>query len=250
MSQIDIVTAHNVTLKVEVANIGDRFLAAILDVLVKFGLTFLVSFIFTVPGARTLYGLLLIILWCGYSLIFELVMRGQSPGKRLMKIRVAQLDGSPLTTGSIITRWLFRMIDFPLSMIPTAGICTIVLSKRNQRLGDLVANTVIVSTKERTSLSETFFTEVGEGYIPAFPQAEHLTSREAEIIKEVFYQYQQHDKYELITLTAAKVKAFLQVNTSLDDSTFLKTVLKDYNHAGSVANDKRFAPKESFSYNL
>lgn len=231
MSQINIVTAQNVVLKIELANIGDRFLAAIIDVLIKVGITFAVwipvmllkdSFI------SFMAGVLLVITWVFYSLIFEQFMNGQTPGKRSRKIRVARLDGSPLNFGSLLLRWLFRIIDFP-----SLGLCIIVVTEKHQRLGDLVATTILVSTKERVSLSETFYNEIEAGYVPVFQEAERLTPREAEIIQEVFYQYRQNDKYELVTLAAEKVKALLQVHTYKDDLTFLKTVLKDYNFLGS-----------------
>jgi uncharacterized RDD family membrane protein YckC len=250
MSEINIVTAQNVTLKIELANIGDRFLAAILDFLVKFGLVILIGLISaTLKVPSFLTGCAVILIFTCYFLIFELAMKGQSPGKRMMKIRVARLDGGPLTFGNILLRWLFRIIDFPLSYIPTAGICAIVISEKHQRLGDMVAGTIVVSTKERVSLNQGFMAEIAPGYIPSYPQAEKLTSKEIEVIQEAFYQYRERDKYDLITLAAAKVKDFLQVHSNLDDVTFLKTVLTDHNFA-SINQGKTYDSKESFSYQL
>src|ERR1019366_6403845 len=126
MSQINIVTAQNVTLKIELANIGDRFLAAIIDVLIKVGLITLFTIGTLIIGRSTGsnfgLGLLVIIVMVFYSLVFEGLMKGQTPGKRAMKIRVSQLDGRQLSFGSILLRWLFRIIDFPMSTWPTIGI--------------------------------------------------------------------------------------------------------------------------------
>src|ERR1035438_8686577 len=120
MNEINIVTAQNVTLRIELANIGDRFLAAIIDILIKIGLTALFSLASTiapVPGAAERYVIvgIMVIVWGFYSLIFETLMQGQTPGKRLMKIRVARLDGERVTFGAILIRWLFRIIDFPFN---------------------------------------------------------------------------------------------------------------------------------------
>ena len=256
MSEINIVTAQNVTLKIELANIGDRFLAAILDFFVKIGFVMLLTFVFGAAGAAVgaaaisfFIGCAFCLVWFGYFLIFELAMKGQSPGKRMMKIRVARLDGGPLTFGNILLRWFFRIIDFFMSYIPTVGICAIVISEKHQRLGDMAAGTIVVSTKDRVSLAQNFNTEIEPGYIPSYPQAERLTSREVEVIQEVFYQYRERDKYDLITLTAAKVKDFLQVYSNQDDVTFLKTILTDHNFA-SINHGKTYDSKENFSYQL
>ena len=247
MSEINIVTAQNVTLKIELANIGDRFLAAILDFLVKLGLVILLSIAFSSAGSSFLTGCAFLLVWCCYFLVFELAMKGQSPGKRIMKIRVARLDGGQLTFGNILLRWLFRIIDFFMSYIPTVGICSIVISEKHQRLGDMVAGTIVVSTKERVDIAESFYGQIEPGYIPSFPQAERLSSKEIEIIQEVFYQYRERDKYDMVALAAAKVKSFLQIHSNLDDVTFLKTILIDHNFA-SVNSGKSYDSRESFSY--
>jgi uncharacterized RDD family membrane protein YckC len=247
MSEINIVTAQNVTLKIELANIGDRFLAAILDFLIKLGMIFLALIVFSIIKIEVLSVCVCILIWCAYSLIFELAMQGQTPGKRIMKIRVVPLDGDQLTFGSILIRWFFRLIDFPFSYIPTVGICAIVISEKHQRLGDMVAGTILVSTKQRVTLGETVYTATEQGYVPVFPQAERLTASEAEIIKEVLHQYLVHDKHNLITLTAQKLKSALSVYTNLDDISFLKAIMKDYNV--TLANQgKAFDNNERFAY--
>jgi uncharacterized RDD family membrane protein YckC len=252
MSEINIVTAQNVVLRIELANIGDRFLAAILDFLIKVGLTIGIALLAYAIGSEPINGLLVIvflIMWMFYSLLFEFFMKGQSPGKRMMQIRVARLDGAPLAFGNILLRWLLRIVDFFLGTTPGIGIFTIVVTEKHQRLGDLAASTIVVSTKERTSMANSFYMETPVDYVPVFHWADRLTAREAEIIQEVFYQYRQNDKYSLITLAAAKVKELLQVNTDLDDLTFLKTVMKDYNFIAS-SEGKSFESREGFSFSL
>jgi uncharacterized RDD family membrane protein YckC len=232
MSQINIVTAQNVVLKIELANIGDRFLASIIDFLIKSGITLIALFIknqFEDTFVTFMVGVLMVITWVFYTLVFEQFMDGQTPGKRSRKIRVARLDGAPLTFGNLLLRWVLRIADFFVFI----GLWMIVGTEKHQRLGDLAAGTILVSTRQRVSLDDTFYNEIGTGYVPTYPEAERLTSREAEIIQEVFFQYRQHDKYELVTLAANKVKELLQVHTYKDDLTFLKVVLIDYNYFGA-----------------
>ncbi|MDB5282935.1 MAG: hypothetical protein JWO06_2010 [Bacteroidota bacterium] len=250
MNQVNIVTAQNVTLKIELANIGDRFLAAILDVLIKIGVILVFSLLVAAvrgsTGIIVLLSFLFIVFMIFYSLFFETVMNGQTPGKRMMKIRVAKVNGEPVDIGSLMLRWLLRIIDFPFTW-PAIGIFTTVVTNKHQRLGDLAAGTILVSSKERTTLDNTFYTETQIGYRTTYPQADRLTAREAELIKEVIRQYQQNDKYELVLLASQKVQELLQVTPTMDDLTFLKTVLKDYNRSGitppTVSDDSRFQPK-------
>lgn len=232
MSQINIVTAQNVVLKIELANIGDRFLASVIDFLIKAGISIVALIILKYVDdsvVKFMMAVLMIITWGFYSLIFEQFMNGQTPGKRSRQIRVAMLDGSALSFGSLLLRWLLRIADFFMFI----GIGVIVATDKHQRLGDLTAGTILVSTKERTSLADTFYNEVKAGYVPTFMEAERLTAREAEIIQEVFFEYQQNDKYELVTMTAEKVKSLLQIHTYKDDLSFLKMVLKDYSYLNS-----------------
>jgi uncharacterized RDD family membrane protein YckC len=72
----------------------------------------------------------------------ELFMRGQTPGKRLSSIRVVRLDGFSLEPGSIFVRNIFRVVDHlpPLWIVP-------LVSRKSQRLGDMVAGTVVVIDK-------------------------------------------------------------------------------------------------------
>lgn len=79
----------------------------------------------------------------GYFVIFELAWNGQTPGKRLMKLRVVRDGGAPVTFASVLIRNLMRIVD----LLPTAyaiGIITILLSKKNQRLGDMAAGTLVI----------------------------------------------------------------------------------------------------------
>ncbi|MCI0665046.1 MAG: RDD family protein, partial [Acidobacteria bacterium] len=98
----------------------------------------------------------------GYFVIFETVWSGQTPGKRLLKLRVIQEDGRPISFFSALTRNLLRGADVMPPLFYSIGLISVFSSARAKRLGDYVANTVVI--KERTAEAPSF-AEVFEGEI-------------------------------------------------------------------------------------
>ncbi len=86
---------------------------------------------------------------CVYCLVFELVW-GVTPGKRLLALQAVMEDGSRLTNSAAVTRNLVRIIDqYPLPVAPIVGLASMMLTSRQQRLGDLVAGTVVVRGRRK-----------------------------------------------------------------------------------------------------
>ncbi len=107
----------------------------------------LVAFIASIfGGAGTALSLILIFLveWF-YPVIFE-VYRGATPGKAIFNLEVTQSDGSPLSWSSSLLRNLLRTADF-FPFFYCAGLVSMVLNRRFQRLGDIAADTVVVYRK-------------------------------------------------------------------------------------------------------
>ena len=86
----------------------------------------------------------------GYYILFEGFNGGRTPGKAAFGIQVVSADGTPLTLGAVTLRTLMRLIDF-LPAAYAAGAVSIVASPRNQRLGDLVAGTVVIRTRSKAT---------------------------------------------------------------------------------------------------
>ena len=82
-----------------------------------------------------------------YFIVLEGFWNGQTVGKRVMRLRVRKLDGTPVTFGAALTRNLLRPADF-LPALYFAGLLAIFTNIRSQRLGDLVAGTVVISERE------------------------------------------------------------------------------------------------------
>ncbi len=84
-----------------------------------------------------------------YFTLFELFMRGQTPGKKICGLQVVKDDGFGLDAGGIVVRNVFRLVDsLPLTWVVP------LLSRKSQRLGDMVAGTLVVA-EERAEFSQT-----------------------------------------------------------------------------------------------
>ncbi|MFC4449974.1 RDD family protein [Halorussus aquaticus] len=143
------------------AGIGSRGVAMAIDAFVWFTLFFVATFLvatFTGEVVSSSTGvdadltgtpaLVALVLWLGLSIGYHTVLEwryGKTIGKQLVNLRVARDDGSSLTLGSSLVRNVLRLADF-LPLFYVFGIVLIVLSGRNQRLGDRVGNTVVVRT--------------------------------------------------------------------------------------------------------
>ncbi len=155
-------TPEQVALSLPVAGLGARALAALLDWLLIF-LAWIVALVaysasgdlITEVKALSLAGQLLAVVgvlatgW-GYDVAFELLWRGQTPGKRALGLRVVGADGSPVGPAESVLRNALRAVEVPLGYAP--AVIMVALTPRRQRLGDLVAGT-LVAQERRYDLS-------------------------------------------------------------------------------------------------
>lgn len=162
---LDIQTPENVAFGYQVAGIGSRFLASLVDTLIvgllQVVVLIVVLVILNATGGNTLAGgfsmwfvailsLVGAIFYWGYYVFFEMLWNGQSPGKRWVGLRVIRTDGTPITLSESLIRNLARLVDF----LPAAygvGIVTMFIDRQSRRLGDLAAGTLVV--QDHVSLS-------------------------------------------------------------------------------------------------
>ncbi len=148
-----IVTPEAVVLDFELAGLASRGVAKLLDVLIQ-GVALLAVGIavgFAVPGTA---GVVLLVVGfaatvLGYPVLVESVMRGSSPGKAALGLRVVTVEGAPIAPRHAFIRSTVGIIDF---LLPPGGLLAVVtslLSRRGQRLGDLVAGTMVL--RERSA---------------------------------------------------------------------------------------------------
>jgi len=199
--QID--TPENVSFGYDVAGIGSRFLAALVDTtlmlllqVIIFGTLFLVvggSEFFSSSAPAWMVGILSFIAFLffwGYYIFFEVIWNGQSPGKRMVGLRVIRVDGTPVTAAEVVIRNLVRLIDF----LPSAygvGVIAMFVNDKSRRLGDLAAGTVVVHDRAVQGLDELAAarpqapsTLTASVPVPAGFPLERMKARELEILEE------------------------------------------------------------------
>jgi uncharacterized RDD family membrane protein YckC len=158
-------TPENVDLHLELAGLGNRILAGLVDqticvfLIVIMGLATWGVFTVVSMGAMPshvksiVYGFLIMVLifgsfiiHFGFHMFFEGTWQGQTPGKRVAHIRVIEQNGQPVTWPAVIIRNLVRVIDTGVVLV---GVLSIIIDAKERRFGDLAAGTVVV--RERSS---------------------------------------------------------------------------------------------------
>jgi uncharacterized RDD family membrane protein YckC len=230
MSQINIQTTQNVAIQYQPASLGDRIIATILDFLIYFAWILFVFILLKDNMNETAFYLLLLLPISFYHLACEIFLNGQSIGKRAMNTKVLMTDGSQASWGAYILRWLFRPIDI-MMMSGIIGFITVIINGKGQRLGDIAAKTTVVRLKRPVSLEQI---EAQKQKIKqhqfTFEEVEKLSDSDIQVIRETL----KKQNPELIELTAEKVKAVLGINTTLPNTEFLQTIIKDHNYLALV----------------
>lgn len=157
-------TPEQITFGYDVAGIGSRFLAAFLDttlIVLLWGGATLALFMIGARLSSVGTGLesLIIAVWAivsfviiwGYYLAFELLWNGQSPGKRLVGLRVVREGGRPITFAASAIRNLIRIIDF-LPALYGIGVLVMFIDQRSRRLGDFAAGSLVVRERRTVTL--------------------------------------------------------------------------------------------------
>jgi hypothetical protein len=185
----------------------------------------------------------------------EITMNGQSVGKKIMGIRVVNENGGRPSISQFLIRWLIRDIWFLLLLLialATSGqsgekaestfmvfamlayfivdIVLVATSKKGQRIGDILAHTILIRTNSKASIEETVFQEVADSYIPSFPQIMQLSDKDINAIKSILETSRKKNDFNMALAAAEKIKAHLKIDTSMSPFDFLDVLLKDYNY--------------------
>ncbi|MEX1003991.1 MAG: RDD family protein [Acidimicrobiia bacterium] len=149
--RISISTPEGLDIELNLAGLGSRIAAAIVDTVIlgfvltlaAFGMFGLADWFSSPLLAIGIGWLVVTLLVIGYFVVFEVFNDGKTPGKSMFGIRVLGLDGEPVGFGPSMVRNLLRLVDlFPV--LPILGPIAILVSDRNQRIGDLAARTLVV----------------------------------------------------------------------------------------------------------
>jgi uncharacterized RDD family membrane protein YckC len=260
MALIQIATPFNIDLEFEIARPHKRLFAYLIDftLLLLYFMSmkyfyyggFNLSEIETLRSHMGLDILTISIPMLLYSLASEVFMHGQTPGKKILHIRVVSLDGGEPTLSQYILRWMFKVFEWPFFFGYTFfslqnilgyifitcfwGVVVLILiavSKKNQRLGDLAANTVVVNTESPFSVHDTVFMEINEpNYTVSFPEVLKLSDRDVNTIHTVVDLYRREHNTQTCDKLAEKVQEVLHIHSEKPSIDFLETLLADYNY--------------------
>jgi uncharacterized RDD family membrane protein YckC len=199
-------TPERVPLHFALASIGNRFLACAFDHALQtlaIGLLYIIvinvtnSFSFSDMSSAPKWAIALLIIivfiiWTSYFIVFEWLWHGQTPGKRWLKLRVIREDGRPITFWEAAVRNLLRIFDIQPFPFYSIGLICVFVSLRDQRVGDLVAGSVVVREREAEapSFNQVFDAQVSDSALrrsfkPVQFTAELglLTEREIEVVE-------------------------------------------------------------------
>ena len=237
MEKIKISTTQNVDIEYPVASVGDRILSTIIDFLIKFAyfIVCLLIMFNTNFEENSRIGILFFAVFpiIFYDLLLEILLHGQSLGKKAMKIRVVRTDGTSPTILNYVIRWILIPIDIWLGN----GLCaiiTILINGKGQRLGDLAAGTCVIKLKETADISQTMFAQIDDSYQIKYPEVINLNDNDINIIKNLLTANSNFDLNNRVIDANLRAKELLEkkmnIKSDLHPLTFFKTLIADYNH--------------------
>lgn len=235
MANSTIITGQFVRIEQTPASIGERILALIIDYVLISIYLFSTTYIFyetitTYTPSIVVYLVCIYFPAFFYFLLCEVFNRGQSVGKKIMNIRVVKVDGSTPGISAYMLRWLLFVIDGPLT--GGLGFIVILLTKNNQRLGDLAAGTMVIKEnsyrKIHVSLDE--FDYLSKTYRPTYPQAIDLSLEQIDVITRTL-ESNKKDKAHRVAALSQKVQQLLAIRAREDhQEEFLRVILRDYQY--------------------
>lgn len=264
MKTITIGTPFNIDLEFTTASPGKRILAVLLDMLILscYMMAIYRFVLIALPqsseGMNEFFRMLAIsILPFIYFPATEILMNGQTPGKKFMGIKVMDATGKEPGISQYLLRWLigfgnYSVFALPYLIVSTSFgffgmlyfcimvigvfyfpdfLCTIITYK-NQRLADLAAGTVIIDIRKKMDLKETIYLEIHDEQTgPRFPEVMRLTDKDLNRIRQLLSQ-KSNKKADVAyrSMIAERIKAALSIETDMDDIIFMEQLIRDYNY--------------------
>jgi uncharacterized RDD family membrane protein YckC len=239
---LNIRTPEGIVFSLWLAGPVTRFLACLIDqlciqlVLNLLGIVLLLFAAVSSNFAVALYVIGYFTVSIGYGITFEWAWRGQTVGKRLLRLRVVDVEGMRLQFNQIVVRNLLRFVD-SLPVFYFVGGVTCWLNSKCQRLGDIAANTVVI---HQPRLDEPDLDQVLAGKFNSLRQFPHLAARlrqnvapaEADIVLQSLLRRDEFDPVARVELFAelaahfrAKVEFPGEATDGLADEQFLRNVV-------------------------
>ncbi len=243
MQTIDIRTTQNVTIEYELASLRERILAFFIDAIIIIAvylvliLLGILAFGNDLNSAGDAFFALVaffpVIGLVGYQLLSEVIADGQSWGKKSLGLKVVRLDGKEPSLTDYLLRAVFHLVDTLFSMGVMAALM-ISSSTKNQRLGDITANTTVIKIRssQRFRLEDILKINTIEDYQPEYPAVKQLSEEDMLLVKNVITRYRTFGNtahVEAIEELTRKMCELLDISEPPRDKVgFLKTLIKDY----------------------
>lgn len=243
MNEINITTSQNVNINFNLAGFGERFVAQMIDMLIRIAYVFVVfyslhklnlynSLFYSFDDSWSKAAIFILLIFpalvCG--LVQEIFWDGQTVGKKLLKIKVIKIDGYQASVGDYFMRFVFRIVEV-LMGFGIIAIVFIAITKKAQRLGDIAAGTALISLKSNINISHTILQELKSDFVPTYPAVIKLSDNDVRIIKETFENSLATKDQVMIRKLKNKIVEVTGINyTDNKDITFIKTVLADFNY--------------------
>lgn len=235
MQTIQLQTTQNVFIHYPLASVGDRILAYLLDQLILIVFSVAIGFLLIYNGVESywVWILLLGFPWLLYALLFEIFMDGQTPGKRVLNIKVIRLNGTPASIGDYVLRWIFAIIDLKF-LSGAIAVITIAAGGKGQRLGDMVAGTSVIKQVEQKEITaQEIFVVADSEYQPVFAQAIQLKESDIDLIQRALEVNRDIGNSKPMLAVTEKLRTQLGIQTDMPPVKLLYTLIKDFNHLTS-----------------
>jgi len=230
MESLEITTSHNIVVSVELATVGQRMMATLLDVSVIGTYLLLIGLISS--GSELMLYVLGMPVAFFYHLIFEYFNNGQSLGKAAMKLRVLSLSGERPSMNSLMMRWMFRLVDVSLTLGMLAAVF-VASTKKKQRTGDILADTTVVKLQNDKHMSlSTIKSLAPKNYKVSYPQVTMYNDNDMLLVKDTLSRWEKNpseDNRRMVKDLVNRITKDLKIKTLPTESIkFLTTLLSDY----------------------
>lgn len=164
-----IVTPEAVVLDVETAGVASRVFSGIIDFAIQIAMLWAGVLVLAIIGAsdpsslNTATAVLVALVLMGYPVISETLMRGRTVGKRAMGLRAVTIEGAPIRFRHALLRMMGGLVDRYLPPIGVTGTLFVLGTSRHQRVGDLIAGTIVIRDPDRTLLPPAVWFPVPPG---------------------------------------------------------------------------------------
>lgn len=235
MHKLSINTPQNVKFEYNLASLGSRMLAFGIDYFIISFYAIMVYFILLRIGLMNLSdswltaGIYMLVLLPAlfYPFLMETFFNGQTIGKMITKIKVVKIDGTRATIYQYFIRWVCSIVDI-FMCAGAVGTASIIATKNAQRVGDIAADTSVISTKQNTALQQTLFSEITQTHTVTFPQVIRLSDKDVNTIKDIYKKGYERKDYNIILALNNRLLELLDVKTQLQPLEFIDVVIKDY----------------------